>query len=180
MNIQVYMLYTVFILGAFVILSYIICLPRVLPDKSMDALWFGIRGTTRKVYYASMILTAIAFVASLWWLHNHFPKSSINILTQAYTVFLIGAVLWSVCLLLWGTTRAYTASIISWCTMVLVVLSLCMTSFGSAYLLYTVSNEPNIVVPTWVFVSLILVFIHVFLLDNIGWAYTFVMHTLEH
>ena len=170
----------VFVLGCLVILSYIYILPRVQPRRSIDALWFGIDGYLRLFYYAFMVLTTLSFIIALVWIWNTFrPSVLYKQFILPYATFLVGAILWSITLWLWGQSQQPSSShpLTSSMTKGFVILSLLITSVGSGWILYSVYKQSYQPVPWWVYVALIIVFIHVFVLDNIGWTIAFLKNS---
>jgi len=164
-------------LGVLVIISYVVCLPNVYENEPTDALWFGIDGVLRNVYYVSMILTAIAFVGTVWWLYAYFPRHHFEQLQRPYATFLVGAILWSVTLWSWGRSLSVLPPYKQCLTRIaklLVIMSLCATSLGSVWIAYRTNQYANRV-PIWVNVALFVVCTHVIVLDNIGWTSVFLM-----
>ena len=158
--------------GAAVLASYVYFLPRVFPKKtakSISALWFGIDGDLRNVYYVSIVLTALAFLVSLVWLlvtGNTHAHQNIHYVFAPYAVFLAGALLWSVALWTWGHNVPTW-----WLTQTFVVLALTITTAGAVWLL--VAYVRHLRAPWWVCVFVAYVLFHVGVLDNIGWTTAF-------
>lgn len=142
------------VLGPLVIWSYVRELPGAMADgASLDDLWAGIGGWTRRLTNVSIALAAVAYLVVLWHLRN--DRSLLVLL--GYALFLGGAVLWAP-LLRRGWPRT-------------TVLVLTLTSIGAAVLLrrvlvpeQTASSSPLVVgAATYVL-------FHVFALDNVHWG----------
>ena len=156
--------------GCLVLLSYFILLPRTLPSRRLDPLWFGIQGTLRTVYYVSILCSAIVFFCSLYWIYHHLDHQNIQSYTNAYILLLLSAMLWAVALWWWGH---HPSTVAVWS----VCMTLIGTTIGSMWLLYNtyLNNAPQ-----WVLLCLVYFVFHVFVLDNIGWFYAFYRYHHKH
>lgn len=148
------------VLGPLVIWSYVRELPGAMADgTSLDDLWAGIGGWTRRLTNVSIALAAIAYLVVLWHLRN--DRSLLVLL--GYALFLGGAVLWAP-LLRRGWPRT-------------TVLVLTLTSIGAAVLLrrvlvpeQTASSSSSSSPQPLVVGAATYVLFHVFALDNLHWG----------
>jgi hypothetical protein len=183
------LLAVVTVLGASVLASYGILLPRVRPDRSVTALWFGIDGRLRNVYYASILFSAVCFLAAFGWVYTKGSEAFASAVTPAYVVMLLGAVGWSVALWWWG--RQSRGSALHTLAVWLTVAALVATSAGAGMLVYTMCGGGGggsgrravgtaaspAAPPWWVCASVWYFLFHVLVMDNVGWSYAFVTHS---
>ena len=161
--------------GVAVLASYVYFLPRVLPRAAngLNALWFGIDGLSRSFYYVSIVLSALCFLASFIWLlvsDDAHARHNVNRTLAPYSVFFVGAVLWSVALWTWGQHAPS-----SWVTRTFVVFALTLTTVGAVWLL--IEYVQALRAPWWACVFVAYLMFHVGLLDNVGWVLAFVKAT---
>lgn len=156
--------------GIYVLTSYAYLLPRSIPqgETTLDALWFGIHGLERRVFYASMVASALAFVIatirfarSLTW--KEFPA-----LCVAYSLFLGGATLWTTSLW-WFSFNTYANL-----ARVFVIVALCLTTLGAILLFREAWVVRRDLITA---ISIGLVCFHVAVLDNHRWAYAFIWNS---
>ena len=165
------MVYSVFLLGSITLASYYFVLPLVKPNEPLSVLWFGVPKHIQPLYYASIFLSGIVFIASFAWIVFHITDiPTIQKLTTAYIIFLIGAIGWSMMLWWWGTTEKNT--MVHTLSQVSVVASLTLTTLGIVLLVYYLweAHRRDVFVPWWCFASVFYLLFHVFVLDNIHWT----------
>ena len=168
------MVYSVFLLGSITLASYYFVLPRVKPNEPLSVLWFGVPEHIQPLYYASIFLSGIFFIASFVWVVFHITNiPTIHSFTTAYIIFLIGAIGWSMTLWWWSTTEKNT--IVHTLSQVSVVTSLSLTTLGVVLLFYYLwrAHRKGVFVPGWCFASVVYLLFHVFVIDNIHWALVF-------
>lgn len=158
--------------GVYVLTSYAYLLPRsaanlVSTQKTstgLDPLWFGIDGHERTAFFVSMVVAAVAFLVATMRLARRLTWATFPALCVAYSVFFVGAVLWSTSLW-WWTLDVYTVL-----ARITVVFALCITTLGAALLVreaWVVRKD------TVAAVAAGLVLVHVGLFDNGRWAGAF-------
>lgn len=147
--------------GCATLLSYIHFLPRVQPSKPISALWFGIKGPLRNVFYVSMFVSMCSFLAIVSWLILDNQCPLVHLWLPLF-IFFLGTSTWSVALWRWGVTGGFV-----WA----VLLSLVATTTGAAWLWWSVKNRLN--APWWVVWGTVAILFHVGVLDNIGWFVAF-------
>jgi hypothetical protein len=166
---QALLLY-VAICGIYVLTSYAYLLPKSIPhgETTLDALWFGIHGVERWVFYVSMLVAAFAFIIAtirfsrnLTW--NEFPS-----LCVAYSLFLVGATIWTTSLW-WFSLNTYVNL-----ARIFVIFSLCLTTLG-AVVLYREAWVVRKDLITAICIGLLC--FHVAVFDNSRWAYAFLQNS---
>ena len=159
--------------GVYVLTSYAYLLPRSAKNLSpkshgnaptLDALWFGIEGPERTAFYVSMVVATIAFVVAMMRFARTVTWASFPALCVAYSVFFVGAVLWTTSLW-WWTLNVYTTL-----ARVTVIVALGLTTLGAALLVREAWVVRKDVVAA---VAAGLVLMHVGLFDNGRWAAAF-------
>lgn len=164
-------LYTNVVGGALVLLSYVLLLPRTLPDGHVEPLWFGIDGWTRRVFYGSITVTVITYLWAMAWLNQHAIPAGRLKYTYAYAVTLVGALSWTVALFLWGRLR-HIGSLAKALTAAGVALSLLVITLGAWWLAWEAHQNHT---PRWVLLFVCFYVFHVTVLDNGVWLYAFVV-----
>ena len=149
-------------LGAVVLLTYALCLPRAfrLPDGKRRA-WGGIEGGLRTIYMISITLAAVAYLWLMRALPASDPKNAV-----AFQIFLGGAALWAPLVL------ASMHAPDSRCLKAGVVGALTLTSAGAFGLLWRAAQTAG----TGAHLAAGWLAAHVFVLDNVVWAYRFVTY----
>ena len=180
------LLSTLLIGGILTLLGYVYFLPRVSPTQPVSALWFGIQGPVRTVYYVSIVLAAIAFLVMSGWMlfrpsSNHSSERRVQE-TRGLSVFFAGAILWSVTLWIWGQvsganhTHSGSRTVARGIAELAVMMALILTTVGALLLLLEWTNRGlnnGGHAPWWVVVAAGYVLFHVGVLDNIGWGVAF-------
>lgn len=162
---QALLLY-VAICGIYVLTSYVYLLPRSLPygETSLDALWFGIDGIERRVFYVSMVISTIAFIIATIRFSRNLTWQEFPPLCVAYSLFLVGATLWTTSLW-WFSLNTYANL-----ARMFVIIALCITTLGAILLVreaWVVRKDLVTAIATG------LLCIHVAVFDNGRWAYVF-------
>lgn len=159
--------------GVYVLTGYAYLLPRTAASLApargassagLDALWFGIDGHVRTAFYVSMVVAAVAFLVATMRFARTVTWSTFPALCVAYSIFFVGAVLWTMSLW-WWTLGAYTTL-----ARISVIVALCLTTLGAALLVreaWVVRKD------TVAAVAAGLVLVHVGLFDNGRWAGAF-------
>lgn len=157
--------------GIYVLSSYAYLLPRsaanLTPDgraSTLDALWFGIDGSERTAFYVSIVVAAIAFLVATMRFARTVTWASFPALCVAYSIFFVGAMLWTMSLW-WWTLDAYTTL-----ARLTVIIALCLTTLGAAMLVreaWVVRKDAVAAMAAG------LVLVHVGLFDNGRWAAAF-------
>ena len=163
--------------GVYVLTSYAYLLPRSAANLAsggggsggggggpLDALWFGIDGPERTAFYVSMVVATVAFLVATMRFARAVTWPTFPALCVAYTVFFVGAVLWTLSLW-WWTLGAYTTL-----ARITVVVALCLTTLGAALLVreaWVVRKDAVAALAAG------LVLVHVGLFDNGRWAGAF-------
>lgn len=158
--------------GVYVLTSYAYLLPRsaanLVPTQKtstgLNALWFGIDGHERTAFVVSTVVAAVAFLIATMRLARRLTWATFPALCVAYSIFFVGAVLWTTSLW-WWTLDVYTVL-----ARITVVVALCLTTLGAALLVreaWVVRKD------TVAAVAAGLVLVHVGLFDNGRWAGAF-------
>jgi len=156
--------------GIYVLTSYAYLLPRSIPhgETTLDALWFGIHGLERRMFYVSMVVSALAFVIATIRFSRSLTWKEFPALCVAYTLFLAGATLWTTSLW-WLSSNTYESM-----ARISVIFALCLTTLGAIVLFREAWIVRRDLITA---IAIGLVCFHVAVLDNSRWAYAFLRNS---
>lgn len=159
---QVLFIIMVIVLGAFVLLSYILGYKRA---GNVEILWGGVPEKYKKVYNISILTSAVMFIIFTTYLITQISDSDSTILFVTYALLLLASTLWMPFVLFYQQRK----TLIIW---FLVRGSLFLTAIASLMLVMLVSaNTPVTVFDYLALVSVVIFTLHTGVLDAILWPY---------